>query len=145
MKIGHDYIGVGCGALIINDNNEILLLKRSGKIRNEDGFWSKPGGSVEFGEKVTDAIKREIKEELGVDIELLQFLGYNDHIIPDENQHWVAIHYLAKIINGTPENLEPNKHSEIKWFPINDLPENITSTTTEPIKFYLDSLDKKNG
>lgn len=142
MKKGIDYIGVGCGALIINDKNETLLVKRAGQTVNEDGYWSKPGGSVEFGEKITDAIKREIKEEIGVDIELTQFLGYNDHILKLENQHWVALHYLARIINGIPENLEPNKHSEIKWFPLDNLPENITSTTIEPIKTYLASLSK---
>ena len=77
MKKGTDYIGVGCGALIINNKNEILLVRRTSKTANESSFWSLPGGSVDFGEKVVDAIKREIKEELGVEIELTKFLGYH--------------------------------------------------------------------
>lgn len=137
MKKGIDYIGVGCGALIINDNNETLLLKRTLKSRNQAGFWSKPGGGVEFGEKVEDAVKREIKEELGVDIELVKFLGFTDHIIESENQHWVAFNYLAKVVSGEPKNLEPEKIEEIKWFKLNNLPEKITQTTMEPINDYL--------
>jgi ADP-ribose pyrophosphatase len=139
MKKGTDYIGVGCGALIINDNNETLLLKRTQKTRSEAGFWSKPGGTVEFGEKVEDAVKREIKEELGVHIELIRFLGFTDHIIKSENQHWVAFNYLAKIISGTLQNIEPEKAEEIKWFKLNNLPENLTQTTREPIDVYLKS------
>jgi ADP-ribose pyrophosphatase len=140
MKKGTDYIGIGCGALIINDNNEVLLLKRTQKTRNEADFWSKPGGGVEFGEKVEDAVKREIKEELGVDIELIKFLGFTDHIIKSENQHWVAFNYLAKIISGTVQNLEPEKAEEIKWFKLDSLPENLSQTTREPIDVYLKSI-----
>ncbi len=66
MTPGKDYIGVGCGALIINDKNQTLLIKRGNKSRNEAGFWGKPGGAVKFGEKVEDAVKREIKEELNI-------------------------------------------------------------------------------
>jgi 8-oxo-dGTP diphosphatase len=140
MKQGTDYIGIGCGALIINNKNETLLMKRGPMSKNEIGFWSKPGGSVEFGEKVENAIKREIKEELDIEIELIKFLDYTDHIIKSENQHWIAFNYLAKIIKGEPKIMEPDKHDEIKWFSLDDLPDNITQTTKEPIEKYLKSL-----
>lgn len=140
MKPGIDYIGIGCGALIINDKNETLLVKRASKSKNEAGFWSKPGGTVEFSEGVGDAVRREIKEELGIDIELVKFLGFTNHIIKLENQHWIAFNYLAKIIKGKPRNLEPEKIEEIKWFNLGSLPENLTQTTIEPIKEYLKSL-----
>jgi 8-oxo-dGTP diphosphatase len=139
MKPGVDYIGIGCGALIINDKNETLLVKRTPKSKNEAGFWSKPGGAVEFRESVEDAVKREIKEELGIDIELIRFLGFTNHILKSENQHWVAFNYLARIIAGEPRNLEPKKIEEIKWFNLKNLPENLTQTTIEPIKEYLKS------
>jgi ADP-ribose pyrophosphatase len=138
MKKGVDYIGIGCGALIVNDKNETLLLKRTSKTRNEAGFWSKPGGGVEFGERVEDAVKREIKEELGVDVELVNFLGFTNHIIDSEKQHWIAFNYLAKITGGELKNLEPEKHEEIKWFGFDNLPEKISQTTIEPIKKYLE-------
>ena len=129
MKPGVDFIGVGCGALIINDRNETLLVKRASKSQNEAGFWSKPGGTVEFSENVEETVKREIKEEVGVNIELIRFLGFTNHIIKSENQHWIALNYLAKVVEGEPKNLEPEKIEEIKWFNFNNLPTNLTQTT----------------
>lgn len=130
-------VRVGCGALIINDRNEVLLLKRGKKTRNQTGLWCQPGGGVDFGETVKEAIKREIKEELGIEIELIKYLCYTDQVMESEDQHWVAISYLAKIEKGEPRNLEPHKHEEIKWFPILDLPKDLSDTTIDSTKAFL--------
>jgi len=137
MRIGVDCIGVGCGALLVNDKNETLLLKRSSKTRNEAGFWSKPGGGVEFGEKIEDTLKREVKEELGVDIGEIRFLSFTDSIMKDDGQHWISLNYCAKIIKGEPKNLEPHKHDEIKWFKLDNLPENVNEYTMDAIRDYI--------
>lgn len=137
---GKDYIGVGGGVLILNDKKEILLIKRAGKVRNEAGWWSKPGGCVEFGERVTETMKREIKEELDIDIEILGYLPHTDHIIKEENQHWVAFNFVAKIVSGEPKNMEPEKCDEIKWFGFDELPQKITQTTSEPIADYIKNI-----
>lgn len=137
MKPGYDSVGVGCGALIINDKREALLLKRTSKTRNQAGFWMQPGGGVEFGERVEDSVKREIKEELGIDIEILRFLSFTEGIMPEEKQHWVALSFLGKIIGGEVQNLEPEKHEEIKWFSLNNLPEPLAQNTKDSIKEYL--------
>ena len=138
MKPGVDYIGVGCGALIVNDKNEVLLVKRGIKSKNEAGVWSKPGGAVEFGEQVENAVKREIKEELDIEIELTKFLGFTNHIIKSENQHWVTFNYLARIIKGELKIMEPEKIAEVKWFSLNNLPANLSQTTSEPIEQNLE-------
>ena len=137
MKAGFDCVGVGCGALIVNEKNETLLLKRTVKTRNRSGFWSKPGGGVEFGEKIEDAVKREIKEELNVDIEIIKFLCFTESILQEEKQHWISFNYLAKIISGEVKNMEPEKHEEIKWFLLDNLPEKLTHGSMESINEYL--------
>ena len=142
MKEGFDCIGVGCGALIINDRNETLLQKRTSKTRNGAGLWSKPGGGVEFNEKVEDALKREIKEEIGVDIEIIKFLGFTEGILKEEKQHWISLNYLVKIIGGDVQNLEPEKHEEVKWFSLNNLPENLAQNTIDAIREYLKIIKK---
>ena len=139
MKAGFNCVGVGCGALIVNDKNETLLQKRTSKARNGAGFWAKPGGGIEFGEKVEEALKREIKEELGVEIEIIKFLGFTESMIEGVNQHWISLNYLAKIIDGEVQNLEPEKHEEVKWFKLDDLPGKITPSTVDSIKEYLKS------
>ncbi|PID52208.1 MAG: DNA mismatch repair protein MutT [Candidatus Moraniibacteriota bacterium] len=135
-QVGKDYIGVGCGALIVNEKNEVLLTRRSGKARNEVGYWSKPGGTVEYGEKIIDATVREIKEELNIDIEIIGYLPHVDHILEEEGQHWVAFNVIAKIVGGYIKNMEPDKCDAVEWFPINALPEKITQTTQGPVDFY---------
>ena len=136
MKPGVDFIGVGCGALILNEKGEALLMKRGPKSKNEAGFWSKPGGAVELGESVEDAIRREIKEELGVDIELLAPLKFTDHRAQG-GQHWIALNYTARVVKGEPRIREPEKIAEIGWFSLDKLPAPLTQTTSEPIEEYL--------
>jgi len=109
MKKGIDYIGVGAGAMIFNSGGKVFLAQRGPKARNESGKWDFPGGSLEFGEKAEDAIQREIKEEFGINIEVLQLLDVIDHIIPEENQHWVSRTFIARHLEGEPRILEPEK------------------------------------
>jgi 8-oxo-dGTP diphosphatase len=138
LKPGKDYIGVGGGVLIFNKKKEILLLKRGKQVRNQAGWWSKPGGGVEHGEKAMPAMEREIKEETNLDINIWGYLPHTDHIIKREGQHWVAINYLASIKKGKARNLEPHKCDEIGWFNLNKLPNKIVQNTKESIRNYLD-------
>lgn len=137
LKPGVDYIGVGGGGLIINRKGKTLLLKRTKKARNEAGFWQKPGGTVEFGETVEEMIKRECLEELGVKVRIIKFLGFTDHFIKKSHQHWIAFNYLVEIVRGQPQNLEPDKHDEIRWLSINKLPKKLSQPTKESIEQYL--------
>lgn len=116
MKSGKDYIGVGIGAVILNNEGKIFMSKRGMKSNNEKGKWECPGGTLEFGESFEECLKREIKEEFGIEIELLHQLEPYNHFIPDENQHWVALCFVAKLIKGIPTILEPHKSDAIGWF-----------------------------
>lgn len=134
MKQGIDYIGVGCGAVIINQNDEILL-----QLRNkspEKGYWSIPGGRVEMFETIEDAVKREVKEETDLDVEVIDELGICNHIIENEKSHWVSPSYLCKTINGQAKIMEPTKHIDMKWFNLNELPQNLTITTKDALNNY---------
>ncbi len=116
MQRGIDYIGVGVGAAIFNREGKLFLTLRGKKAKNERGKWEIPGGSVEFGETLEEAINREIKEEHGIDIQVIELLDVCSHIIPDEHQHWVSPTYVCKIIRGEPKILEPEKCDAIGWF-----------------------------
>jgi ADP-ribose pyrophosphatase len=135
MKPGKDFIGVGVGALILNDKNEFLMVLRSETSRVEPGTWMIPGGGVDFGEKLEDAVKREVKEEIGVDIELGEMVNTINHIFPE--QHWVSSTFKAKIVSGDPRIIEPHKHDDIRWFSFNDLPENLSKAMKLVFEDYL--------
>jgi len=82
-------------------------------------------------------MRREIKEELNIEIEITGYLPHTDHTIEMEGQRLVAFNFIAHIVSGEPQNMEPEKCSAIKWFALDELPEKITQTTSEPIAHYL--------
>ncbi len=120
MKPGIDYIGVGVGALIINNEKKFLLALRSQHAKNERGKWEIPGGAVEFGETFEEALHREIREELGIKIQIGELVGITSHILLDECQHWVSPTYFCTVIDGIPSIMEPEKCDQLGWFSINE-------------------------
>jgi len=122
MKKGIDYIGVGTGAIIFNKDGTLFLAKRGKEARNEKHKWEFPGGCVEFGETLENALVREVREEFGFVVEVIQLLDVVNHILPKEKQHWVSPTYICRYRSGKPRILEPLKCEEIGWFNLNDIP-----------------------
>lgn len=140
MIRGTDYIGVGVGAAIFNSEGKLFITLRGKGAKNERGKWEIPGGSVEFGETFEQSIKREIKEELDIEIEIIELLGICDHIIPDEHQHWVSPTYICKIKKGVPKILESEKCDRIGWFTLKEAEKLPLSIVT---KYDISLLKKK--
>lgn len=130
-----DYIWVGCGCLVVNNENQVLLLSHD----KFDWKWSQPGGSIEFWENIESAIKREVMEELWVEIELFWPKMYWETIetIDWTVRHWFVWGRFARIISWKPQNLESEKHRDMKWFDLDDLPEEITLFTKPYIEEYI--------
>lgn len=126
MRPGQDYIGVGVGAIVLNDTGKMFLSQRGPTAGNERGTWEFPGGRVEFGERLEDAIRREFWEEYGMVITIDDLLCVYDHILPDEGQHWVSPTYIGRLVSGTPQINEPGKCSAIGWFALDALPEPLS-------------------
>jgi mutator protein MutT len=142
MKRGVDYIGVGVGAIIVDEQGRLFLARRGPKAKNERGLWEFPGGSVELGERLADALRREIREEYGVEIEVGELLDVVDHILPDEGQHWVSPTFICRIASGEPVIREPEKCSAIGWFAPGQVPEALTAISRENLENYVRLKDR---
>jgi len=118
---GLDHVGVGVGAVIVDNKGCVFLARRATGARNERGRWEFPGGAVRFGETQKVALIREVREEFGVTVEVLDLINVADHILPEEDQHWVSPGYLCRIVAGVPKIMEPEKCSEFRWVPYEDL------------------------
>ena len=111
---------VGTGALILKDGG-LLLVKRGA----QPGFgkWSVPGGLVELGESVEDAMMREVKEEVGFDVEVVKLTDVVDTITLDSNgrvqYHFVVVNYLARIVGG--ELKTATDILEARWVPVSEV------------------------
>ncbi len=136
MKAGIDYIGVGVGAMVFNAQDKVFLSKRGPQAKNERRCWEFPGGSVEFGETLIDAIKREFVEEYAMDIEIVELLAVSDHILIAEQQHWVSPTFIAHHVGGTPQIIEPEKCTDIGWFLLTSLPEPLSMVTRDDVRHY---------
>ena len=137
MIRGVDYIGVGVGAIIVDAEGRLFLARRGPEAKNERGLWEFPGGAVERGERLADALRREIREEYGVEIEVGELLDVVDHILPDEGQHWVSPAYVCRIVSGTPAILEPEKCADIGWFAPTDVPQELTVISRKNLDNYI--------
>lgn len=92
---------VGVGGIVL-DGNRVLLVRRAKEPLK--GRWSIPGGAVEVGEELHDAVRRELREETGLDVEVLDVVEVLDRIqrTPDGRvqYHYVLIDYLCRPIGG---------------------------------------------
>lgn len=103
-------------AIIENENKEILCALR-GPEMTLPNYWEFPGGKIEDGETKEEALKREIKEELGCTINVYEQ-------IEDTTYEYAKVivrleTFMAKVISGTPVITE---HAEIKWITREELP-----------------------
>jgi mutator protein MutT len=102
------------GALVESNGSFLVTKRKAGDTFG--GFWEFPGGGIEAGETRESALKREINEELGVDIEVGDFLI----AVEDENARIKIVVYLfeAKIVSGTPR---PIDCAAVKWASIEEM------------------------
>ena len=138
MICGKDYIGVGVGAIVFNDEGKVFLAERGPQATNEIGHWEFPGGRVEFGEMLIDAVIREFDEEYGMAIEVLELLSVSDHLLPEEDQHWVSPTFIARHAGGEAEIVEPEKCTAIGWFDLTDLPHPLSVVTIDNLQSYME-------
>ena len=142
MNKGEDFIGVGIIYLCHDGNGNFLLHKRGEKARDENGKWDIGGGALEFGEKVEDTLKREIKEEYGTDILSSEFLGFRDvHREKDgKPTHWIALDFKVLVDTGKVKNGEPHKFDDFGWFTLDELPSPLHSQLPAFFEKYNDKL-----
>lgn len=142
LKAGIDYVGVGVGAIVVNDEGKVFLAQRGEQATNERGTWEFPGGKVHFGDTLHETLIREFMEEYGMTIEIVELLSVDDHILADEKQHWVSPTFIAKSIGADPQILEPHKCSAIGWFDIDDLPNPLSLITQYNLHDYREKRHK---
>ena len=128
---GFDYIGVGVGAVILNDRGEVLLVLR--KERPEADHWTIPGGAVEWSETCANAIKRECLEEVGLHVEIVRVLTVVDHIVRQDGAHWVSVEYQCKVISGSATNVDNRENRQVAWFSLSSLPNPLTQPAREAL------------
>jgi A/G-specific adenine glycosylase len=111
-SLPHKTIGVG---VIWNDQKQILIdRRRAGGLMG--GLWEFPGGKIEAGETIEDCIKREIKEELAIDIEVGDRLITIEHNYSHFSVRLIVHH--CRHLAGVPQTVECD---EIRWVTLDEI------------------------
>jgi mutator protein MutT len=133
---------VGVGAIIFREN-EVLLIRRSNPPGR--GKWSLPGGLVELGERLEDAVKREVFEEAGLEVRVIDLVTALDRVILDREgrieYHYILLDFLCEITNG---NVSAGTDAdECRFVVIDDLPRfELTRGTLEVIKRVFENAGR---
>jgi 8-oxo-dGTP diphosphatase len=122
---GQRTANIGCEAYLTR-GDQVLLGKR-GKIFGS-GTWALPGGHLEFMERADATLARELAEEVGLKIPTagLTLLALTDDINAEAGTHYLHLTFAAEVPDGQePQVLEPEECEEWRWFPKDQLPDNL--------------------
>ncbi|MBR1385222.1 MAG: NUDIX domain-containing protein [Bacilli bacterium] len=136
-----NHINGGCGVIVLNDKNQILLgLRNSDEEKadselHEEGTWTMPGGNIEYGETFEEAGRREAFEETGITVKDLEVIC----VQTDKNEfaHYISVGMIARKFEGTPQAMEPDEIVKWCWFDLDNLPKNIFSPSKKTIDCFL--------
>ena len=129
---------VGVGAIIL-ENENVLIVRRGQPPKM--GAWSIPGGGVHLGEDLEQACRREVKEETGLDVEILSEGRVLNRVTRDEWErvqfHYVLIDFVCRPIGGMLQ--AASDISEAKWVPLSDV-SGLRPMTSGTAEFILESV-----
>ncbi|MFD3487342.1 NUDIX domain-containing protein [Streptomyces sp. NPDC058665] len=129
-------------AVIVHDKatNQVVLLQRSENAKFARGKWDLPVGKSEPGEPITETAVRELYEETGLTVkpEALKVA----HIIHsaygvESPNGFLTVVFATHEWTGEPENREPRKHAQVRWFDANAIPKDFVGTTSSALHHYL--------
>ncbi len=121
---------VTVGAIIVNDNGRVMLLNH--EFRTGSG-WGIPGGFMEAGEQPLEALRRELREEIGVELDAAELVGVRTLKRPQQ----VEIHFrcrLREAAKATPQSMEIKS---VGWFDADALPPELSTDQRRIIKHAL--------
>lgn len=122
QKVSHDKVILPCsGAAILDDNNRILLQKRTDK-----NCWSFPGGVMDLGESFEETAVREVKEETGLDVKVRELIGvyskYSDEYQNGDRSQPVLVFFKCSVVGGELR-CDGDETSELKYFDLDEKPD----------------------
>ena len=113
----------GVGAVVLDAELRVLLVRRGQEPLL--GEWSLPGGALELGERLEDGVRREVREETGLDVEPEEIVAVFDHISHADDDaarvrfHYVLVDYRCRVLRGTLTSA--TDVTEARWATWNEL------------------------
>jgi mutator protein MutT len=142
--IGHERLLLVGSGVIIYKNGKVLLQKRK-----DDSLWADHGGSVEIGETVEEAAKRELFEETGLVANKLNYFNTysgkdmlytypNGDKVYFINTFWICEDFSGEI------KIDKKEVIELKWFNVNEIPKDISLTLVKPFNDFVKYIKERD-
>jgi len=114
-----EHIVTSVVAVILDEEERVLLTRRS--IPPFKDLWVMPGGKIDLGEPILDALRREVREEVGIEVDVDDLIDVFEHVTPGEdNYHFVIIYYLCRPLSCCISH-NPEEVAEAVWVRKSDL------------------------
>lgn len=104
-----------CVSAVIHKEGKILILKRSQKETFLPGYHDFPGGKINFGETPEEGLKREVKEEVNLDVEAQRPISLFSYVSMNDARHTVDIQYLTKVVGSLDGLRLSEAHEDCYW------------------------------
>lgn len=122
----------------LNSKNQLLIQKRGNKLERHPGKWNFTGGAVDSGESSLEGAKREVKEELGIEVDNLEFM------MSFKREHDFVDVWIAKVdIDISNLVISKREVSEVKWVSVEELEELMKNNQFVPsLNLYYEMFKK---
>lgn len=141
-KIGHDRLIVVGAGVFVYENGKVLLQKR-----RDNQCWAMHGGGMELNETIEETAKRELLEETGLIAGSLELLGVfsgkdMSYTYPNGDEVYiVGVDFVCRDFSGDLVS-ETNETLELRWFDIDELPEEISPPDRRPLEAFVDYIKR---
>lgn len=109
---------IGVSAIVFDDDGRVLLIQRN--LPPAAGYWHVPGGKLEPGESMVEGVRREVKEETGLDVTIGPIMAVVER--RQEGFHYVIVDFLARLDNPNQTEVKPSDDARAAaWVAENEL------------------------
>lgn len=125
-------IKIGCNGIVVKEGKLLLGLRKN---LFGDGTYGLPGGHLEQGERLEEAMIKKLKAEIGVTVEKSKFASIIDQA--DQDPHRLQINFIVTKFSGKVKTMDPEFCAGWEWFDLDSLPNNIFPPHAPIIEAYI--------